>query len=133
MQVIRNQDSGKFAKAVNFTNPLYSVESENNKKLQGLESKLKSRLHEPGSVTYPALGYDAFWVAGLSSEEIMNHSMVNASSLRNIITSTAESYEGISGRIDLNENGDRAGSSYDLWTVTKPDENSSEAFEWKQS
>ena len=41
LQVIRNHDSGQFAKTVNFTNPLYSIESENNKKLEVLESKLK--------------------------------------------------------------------------------------------
>jgi branched-chain amino acid transport system substrate-binding protein len=133
MQIIRNQDSGEFARAVNFTNPLYSVDSENNKKLQFIESKLESVLHEPGSVTYPALAYDAFWVAAISSEKIMNHSMVNASYLRDVITATAESYDGISGRIDLNENGDRVDSRYDLWTVTKPGEYGSETFEWKQS
>jgi branched-chain amino acid transport system substrate-binding protein len=133
LQVIRNHDSGQFAKTVNFTNPLYSIESENNKKLEVLESKLKSRLHEPGSATYPALAYDAFWVAALTSEKIMNHSNVDARYLRNLITSTAESHEGISGEISLNENGDRLDSSYDLWTVTQPRDNSSEMFEWKQS
>lgn len=133
MQIIRNQDSGEFARAVNFTNPLYSVDSENNKKLQFLESKLENVLHEPGSVPYPALAYDAFWVAAISSEKLMNDSIVNAGYLRDVITATAESYDGISGRIGLNENGDRGDSRYDLWTVTKTGENGSEVFEWKQS
>jgi branched-chain amino acid transport system substrate-binding protein len=69
LQVIRNYESGQFAKAVNFTNPLYSIESENNKKLEVLESKLKSRLHEPGSATYPALAY----VLGRCSNHRKNH------------------------------------------------------------
>jgi branched-chain amino acid transport system substrate-binding protein len=133
LQVIRNHDSGQFAKTVNFTNPLYSIESENNKKLEVLESRLKSRLHEPGSATYPALAYDAFWVAAVTSEKIMNQSNVDTRYLRDLITSTAESHEGISGEIRLNENGDRLDSSYDLWTVTQPRDNSSEMFEWKQS
>jgi branched-chain amino acid transport system substrate-binding protein len=133
LQVIRNYESGQFAKAVNFTNPLYSIESENNKKLEVLESKLKSRLHEPGSATYPALAYDAFWVAALTTEKIMNHSNVDVSYLRDLITSTAGSHEGISGEISLNENGDRLDSNYDLWTVTQSRDNTTEMFEWKQS
>jgi ABC-type branched-subunit amino acid transport system substrate-binding protein len=133
LQVIRNYESGQFAKALKFTNPLYSIESENNKKLEVLESKLKSRLHESGSATYPALAYDAFWVAALTTEKIMNHSNVDVSYLRDLITSTAGSHEGISGEISLNENGDRLDSNYDLWTVTQSRDNTTEMFEWKQS
>jgi ABC-type branched-subunit amino acid transport system substrate-binding protein len=133
LQVIRNHDSGQFANAVNLTTPLYSIESENNKKLEVLESKLKSRLHEPRSATYPALAYDALWVAALMSEKIMNNLNVDASNLRDLLTSTAQSHEGISGEISLNENGDRLDSSYDLWTVTQSRDNRSEMFEWKQS
>ena len=53
----------------------------------------------------------------------MNHSNVDASNLRDLIISIAQSHEGISGEISLNENGDRLDSSYDLWTVTQPRDN----------
>jgi ABC-type branched-subunit amino acid transport system substrate-binding protein len=67
------------------------------------------------------------------SEKIMNNLNVDASNLRDLLTSTAQSHEGISGEISLNENGDRLDSSYDLWTVTQSRDNRSEMFEWKQS
>ena len=44
--------------------------------------------------------------------------MIDIVQLKNIINSTARSYNGISGKIILNGAGDRVNGNYDLWSVS---------------
>lgn len=107
----------------NFSNPLYSIDSES-KKYHELKEMLEKQLHEVGSITYPALAYDSYWIAALSLDK--NNTTFNKSSenltksFKDIIVETAESFdEGISGKIKLNKAGDRIGGNYDFWIVAK--------------
>jgi ABC-type branched-subunit amino acid transport system substrate-binding protein len=51
-------------------------------------------------------------------------------SFKDIVIETAESFDnGISGKIQLNDAGDRIGENYDFWSVTKHSQNNQ--YTWK--
>ena len=134
-QITKNVDSASFAMKINFSNPLYSIDSESNK-LHDLKEVLEKQLHEVSSITYPALAYDSYWIATLSLDK--NNTTFNNSnnenltkSFKDIILEAAESFdEGISGKIKLNKAGDRIGGNYDFWVVAK--DNDTQNYEWEK-
>jgi ABC-type branched-subunit amino acid transport system substrate-binding protein len=130
--IIKNIDSAMFAMKTNFSNPLYSISSEKVKS-HALEEEIERKSHEVGSVTYPAIAYDSYWIAALSLDR---NSTINSDkgnltkSFKELVVETAESYEGMSGLIKFNKAGDRIGGSYDFWTVGK--DNETQSYEWKK-
>jgi ABC-type branched-subunit amino acid transport system substrate-binding protein len=95
-------------------------------------------LHDSGeSITYPAIAYDSFWISSLSldtnstnSSYLVDHKNSNKKSFKDIVFETAESFDkGISGKIQLNDAGDRIGENYDFWSVSKNTEKSH--YVWK--
>lgn len=91
------------------------------------------KLHGFTSLTYPILAYDTYWVTALSLEKIIDNSTINidVESLKNIITGTAADYNGISGKIILNDAGDRINENYDIWSVVKSQKDF-DNYIWKQ-
>jgi ABC-type branched-subunit amino acid transport system substrate-binding protein len=131
-QIIKNVDSALFAMKVNLSNPLYSIDSES-KKYHDLKEVLEKKLHEVSSITYSALAYDSYWKASLSLDKnsTFNHGNENLTKpFKEIVVETAESYDGISGKIKLNEAGDRIGGNYDFWIVAK--DNDTQSYEWEK-
>ena len=136
-QITKNIDAALFAMKTHLTNPLYSIDSES-KKLHDLKEVLEKQLHEVGSITYPALAYDSYWIAALSLDKnntIYNNNNSNngnlTKSFKDIIVETAESFdEGISGKIKLNKAGDRLDGNYDFWIVAK--DNDTQSYEWEK-
>ncbi len=130
--VTKNGDSALFAMQTNFTNPLYSIDSEAGRTLD-LKKALEKELHEVGSITYPATAYDSYWIASLSlykNNTLNNNNSENVTkSFREIVFETAESFDGITGKIKLNSAGDRVGGSYDFWVVTRI--NNTQSYEWE--
>jgi branched-chain amino acid transport system substrate-binding protein len=132
-QITKNVDSASFAMKVNLSNPLYSIDSES-KKFHDLKQVLEKQLHEVSSITYPALTYDSYWVASLSLDK--NNTTYNyhnenlTKSFKEIVVETAESFDGISGKIKLNKAGDRIGGNYDFWIVTK--DKDTQSYEWEK-
>jgi len=104
--------------------------------LHDLEEVLEKQLHEVSSITYPALAYDSYWIAALSLDKnnttTFNKSSENLTkSFKEIIVETADSFdEGISGKIKLNQAGDRIGGNYDFWIVAK--DNVTQSYEWEK-
>ena len=130
--ITKNVDSALFAMKTNFSNPLYSIDSES-KKFHDLKEVLEKQLHEVSSITYPALAYDSYWVAALSldNNSTFNHGNENSTrSFKEIVVETAESFDGISGKIQLNQAGDRIGGNYDFWIVAK--DNDTQSYEWEK-
>jgi ABC-type branched-subunit amino acid transport system substrate-binding protein len=130
--ITKNVDSALFAMKTNFSNPLYSISSETEKS-HALEEELEKKLHEVGSITYPAIAYDSYWIAALSLDK---NSTINSDnenltkSFKDLVVETAESFEGMSGQIKLNTAGDRIGGDYDFWIVGK--DNDTQSYEWKK-
>ncbi len=131
--ITKNIDSASFAMKTNFSNPLYSIDSES-KKSHDLKEVLEKQLHEVSSITYPALAYDSYWIASLSLDKnsTLNHDSNEnlTKSFKEILVETAESFDGISGKIKLNEAGDRIGGNYDFWIVAK--DNDTQSYEWEK-
>ena len=130
--ITKNVDSALFAMKTNFSNPLYSIDSES-KKSHDLKEVLEKQLHEVSSITYPALAYDSYWVAALSldNNSTFNHGDEDSTkSFKEIVVETAESFDGISGKIRLNEAGDRIGGNYDFWIVAK--DKDTQSYEWEK-
>jgi ABC-type branched-subunit amino acid transport system substrate-binding protein len=131
-QITKNVDSALFAMKVNLSNPLYSVDSETDKS-HDLKEVLEKKLHEVSSITYPALAYDSYWIAalGLDNNSTINNSNENLTrSFKEVVVETAESFDGISGKIKLNKAGDRIGENYDFWIVAK--DKDTQSYEWEK-
>jgi ABC-type branched-subunit amino acid transport system substrate-binding protein len=130
--IIKNIDSATFAMKTNFSNPLYSLSSETEKS-HALEEGLERKLHEVGSITYPAIAYDSYWIAALSLDK---NSTINTDEgnftkpFKELVVETVESFDGMSGHIKLNKAGDRVGGIYDFWTIGK--DNDSQNYEWEK-
>ena len=56
---------------------------------------------------------------------------VKKKSFKDIVITTSESFPGISGKIKLNEAGDRNGGNYDFWIVYKDIDNNNDHYRWK--
>jgi len=137
MQIIRNHDAAYFAEMINFTNPLFQVNLTNNK-AEIIEKEIEKKLHGSSSLTYPILAYDTFWITALSLEKIIDNKTsdintdIDIESLKKIINATAAEYNGISGNIILNAEGDRINANYDIWSVVKS-QNDPESYVWKHN
>ena len=128
----KNVDSAIFAMKTNFSNPLYSTGGETEQS-HALEEELEKKLHEVGSITYPAIAYDSYWIAALSLDKNSTVSSDKANltnSIKELVVETAESFEGMSGQIALNAAGDRIGGNYDFWIVGM--DNDTQCYEWKK-
>ncbi|MCD6036166.1 MAG: hypothetical protein K0S67_50 [Nitrososphaeraceae archaeon] len=100
-QITKNVDSALFAMKVNLSNPLYSIDTES-KKSHDLKEVLE--------------------------KQFGNENLTK--SFKEIVVETAESFDGISGKIQLNEAGDRIGGDYDFWIVAK--DNDTQSYEWEK-
>ena len=130
--ITKNVDSAMFAMKTNFTNPLYSISNETEES-HALEKELEKKLHEAGSITYPAIAYDSYWIAALSLDKnstIISYKENFSKSFKELVVETAESFEGMSGRIKLNAAGDRIGGNYDFWIVGK--DKDTQSYEWEK-
>ena len=130
--ITKNVDSAMFAMKTNFTNPLYSISNETEES-HALEKELEKKLHEAGSITYPAIAYDSYWIAALSLDKnstIISYKENFSKSFKELLVETAESFEGMSGRIKLNAAGDRIGGNYDFWIVGK--DKDTQSYEWEK-
>ena len=130
--ITKNVDSAMFAMKTNFTNPLYSISNETEES-HALEKELEKKLHEAGSITYPAIAYDSYWIAALSLDKnstIISYKENFSKSFKELVVETAESFEGMSGRIKLNAAGDRIGGNYDFWIVGN--DKDTQSYEWEK-
>jgi ABC-type branched-subunit amino acid transport system substrate-binding protein len=131
-QITKNVDSALFAMKTNLSNPLYSIGSETEKS-HDLKEVLGKKLHEVSSITYSVLAYDSYWIASLSLDKNSTFNQGNENltrSFKEIVVETAESYDGISGKIKLNKAGDRTGENYDFWIVAK--DKDTQSYEWEK-
>jgi branched-chain amino acid transport system substrate-binding protein len=130
--ITKNIDSAMFAMNTNFTNPLYSISNETEES-HALEKELEKKLHEEGSITYPAIAYDSYWISAVSLDKnstILSDKENFSKSFKELVVETAESFGGMSGRIKLNAAGDRIGGNYDFWIVGK--DKDTQSYEWKK-
>lgn len=130
----KNIDSADFAIQTGFINPLFSVDNDNQTAHEiEDDSGVKDAGAHDSSMTYAATAYDSFWIASKSLEKNftmeINNKEMNSNDFNDILEETAESYDGTTGKIDLNLAGDRISENYDFWYVGK--DNSTGGFKWE--
>ena len=79
---------------------------------------------QPDAYSYSA--YDATWIAALS---ILTVGKNSGAAVQSVLISVANNYYGVSGWPDLNANGDRTISDYDIWNVV-PNPSASGTYQW---
>jgi ABC-type branched-subunit amino acid transport system substrate-binding protein len=133
----KNIDSANFAIQTGLINPLFSagIDNQTAHELEGTPGGDIDGEHD-SATPYASTAYDSFWISSNSLEKnstlYMNQaglSSVDSVDFNEILLETAESYDGITGKIDLNLAGDRISENYDFWYVVK--DNSTDVFKWK--
>jgi len=119
-RLLKNPRALEFANKTKFLGPLLS-RSDTNKKLEYLKKVTGLDLK-----TNDANVYDALWIASLTQNISEN---ANFSTLKNNLYRTIASYEGASGTIKLDKNGDRIGP-YDLWMIKQ--NITTKNYEWEK-
>jgi len=79
---------------------------------------------QPDAYSYSA--YDATWIAALSILAVGKNS---GAAVQAVFINVANNYYGVSGWPDLNGNGDRTISDYDVWSVV-PNPSTSGTYQW---
>ena len=125
----KNFDAADFAMKTNLTNPLFSINNNNSKDIESLEEMLIKEIHEVGSITYPVIAYDSYWLASMSLFKNSTNKYDNNSitkSFKQMVFDTANTIDGLSGKILLNNAGDRINGNYDFWMINK----NNKGYEW---
>ena len=125
----KNIDAALFAKKTNFTNPMFSIDLDNKLLTHLIEEIEKLSHNHITTITYPALAYDAFWIAALSLEKNTKISS-NNSNLTGLVLENVKSLNGVSGKIILNEAGDRISYNYDNWIIDEIDDHGHKSLKW---
>jgi ABC-type branched-subunit amino acid transport system substrate-binding protein len=140
--LVRNHDSAHFAVNTSFYNPIYSINSEENEKLDHFEEEIYKEIEIDPS-PYSAVAYDIFWVAAITLNETRsmwdqisstngNAEIQSINLIKETLLRSAISYHGVTGNITLNKMGDREGGDYDFWAVTSNEENDEIPFIWQK-
>ena len=119
--ILKHNKAAEFVSTTKFLNPLMAL-NETNAKFQSLENDTKLK----ELMIYDANAYDALWVAALT-ENLSG--CVNLEKLKENFNKITNSFQGASGNIKLDDNGDRIGE-YDFWTVMKS--HGIKDYEWKK-
>ena len=108
---MKNEPAARFAVKTAFANPIYAVE----------ETERFTRVNEQitdgighSHRSYAEIAYDALHIAVQSSLDVRGSDL---QTLRESLVSNANSYDGITGEMSLNDAGDRLNGSYDFWSV----------------
>lgn len=131
--LVHNEDVADFAEKTSFINPIYAVDNDSNSRFVKVEHEVTKEIgHSHRS--YAEVAYDALWVAALASDKVSNQTDINT--LSKTLVETAKTYNGITGKTLLNDAGDRAAGSYDLWAITREQDHhegsSNSSYEWKR-
>lgn len=130
----KNIDSANFATQTGLVNPLFTVGIDNHTvhELEGTSGGYTDGEYD-SAMTYAATAYDSFWISSNSLEKNstldMNLADLSGAYFNETLLETAESYDGITGKIDLNLVDDRITENHDLWYVVK--DNSTDVFKWE--
>ena len=109
-----------------------TLESSHDKEGEVGEDGNEDGAHD-SSMTYSSVAYDALWIASKSMDKNStinrNNGDYSSKDFNDILVETAESYNGVTGEIDLNLAGDRISENYDFWYVAEDDLD--DEFKWQ--
>ena len=134
--LVRNVDAASFAVKTSFTNPIYAVDDDKNRRFIEVNRHITEEIGHPHR-SYAELAYDALWVAALTYDKVVganqkttDHNNINV--LSKTLPRVASYYDGITGKTLLNDAGDRISGSYDFWSITRKNDDNASEYEWKR-
>ena len=125
----KNIEAAEFAVKTNFLNPIYRANASDS--FKKLEERIVEEIgHVPRS--YAEVAYDEFWVTALTLNNYTGTTQEDIGPLRQAFINTANMYNGVTGRTELNDAGDRKYAPYDFWAVrpSHKDDANKGPFEW---
>ena len=106
-----------FAIATSYYAPEFGLPMSAQSKWQPLSSAILSRCGQQADA-YAIAAYDAMWVIA-RTVEANNGVPADAANLRNSFVAQSAQFNGATGSISLNANGDRSNGSFDYWGLQK--------------
>jgi branched-chain amino acid transport system substrate-binding protein len=106
-----------FAIATSYYAPEFGLPMSAQSKWQPLSSAILSRCGQQADA-YAIAAYDAMWVIA-RTVEANNGVPADAANLRNSFVAQSAQFNGATGPISLNANGDRSNGSFDYWGLQK--------------
>jgi ABC-type branched-subunit amino acid transport system substrate-binding protein len=135
--LVKNVDAASFAVKTSFANPIYAVDDDKNSRFIEVNEHITKEVGHPHE-SYAELAYDALWVAALTCDKVVgaNQKTTDHNNNSNLLSKTllrvASSYDGITGKMLLNDAGDRIPGSYDFWSITRKNDDNASEYEWKR-
>lgn len=124
--LVKNEEAAQFAVKTSFANPIFAVK-ETERFVRVSEQITEEIGHTHRS--YAEIAYDALHIAVESGLDTDGKS--DLENLREALVSNANSHDGITGEMSLNDAGDRASGSYDFWSVER--DTGGTTYEWNRS
>ncbi|MCB2199398.1 penicillin-binding protein activator [bacterium] len=112
--MIGDDEINTFAAQVQYTAPIFGIAE--SASLSSLVARFEA-VSDDEPWTYSFIAYDIARLIGEALAEVSNPN--DLSELRSAILDAADSMEGVSGSLELNEDGDRAGGTYNFWQVVE--------------
>ena len=131
-KLVKNTESATFSVKTNFLNPIYGVENDNNGDFKHIVSQIKKVLTELLDLMLVLLMIH-YGLAVLAENDTKATNNINY--LKNTLVRIADSYNGVTGNTELNQNGDRKYGDYDFWAVARNNNTNNDthdAFTWKR-
>jgi branched-chain amino acid transport system substrate-binding protein len=120
--ILQSSVAADFASTVQWKNTItFSISDKTGKVFCALKQKV-GYIQDP----YSLIAYDAVWVMALAMEKA-GGAKATPDAVANAIPQVLENYVGVTGKIVLNQYGDRAGSDYGIFEVVKNNGN----YEWE--
>ena len=134
--LVKNVDAASFAVKTSFANPIYAVDDDKNSRFIEVNEHITKEVGHPHE-SYAELAYDALWVAALTCDKVVGANQKttdhnNSNLLSKTLLRVASSYDGITGKMLLNDAGDRIPGSYDFWSITRKNDDNASEYEWKR-
>lgn len=115
-QVLLDEDAVEFCYQSQLCCPVFALDPNSKSRWSPLSNMIKAKIgREPSSTAINA--YDALWLYALAYEKAGKEADFPA--LKNAFLSKSKNFDGASGIINFNENGDRSNANYEFWSIMK--------------
>jgi branched-chain amino acid transport system substrate-binding protein len=111
-EIVLDPVAARFAVDTGFVHPMFA--DSNTPRANDIRARIEADINSD-VVHYCAMAaYDSLWLAGLSAAIAGTD---DTEAFENVLQALANGYEGATGRIELDDAGDRLGATYDLWAI----------------
>ena len=100
-KLVKNTETATFSVKTNFLTPIYGVENDN-RDFKHIVSQIKESIDRTPR-SYDSVAYDTLWVGALAENDTKAN---NINYLKNTLVRLANSYNGVTGNTELDQNGE---------------------------